>query len=376
MKKRNNNFFHDYKIGVAAGPGAGIGVNALPPIRNAMDNPLKTKTITLSCGKLTTGVTVKPWSGIFMLRNSSSPETYFQAAFRVQSPWTVSEISEKDKKKNDIILKEECYVFDFAPNRTLKLVSDYCKLDTEIDSSEEKKIDEFLKFLPILSYDGFDMHMVDANEVLEVSSAGTSSTLLAKKWMHDSLIFVDNLTLQRLLSDDKAIEVLMKIEGFRKIKEDIETIINKTSQIKDLKKKNIKSGLNSDDKKQLTDAEKEYKNKKDMIKKKLKQFASRIPIFMYLTDYRENHLEDVITKFDYRLFKKVTGLEISDFELLVNKGVFNKPLMNLAIKDFKAYEDSSLKYLGLTTHKFERYGLMDTVVSKKDIKSFFENKTQ
>ena len=220
------------------------------------------------------------------------------------------------------------------------------------------------------------MHMVDANEVLEVSSAGTSSTLLAKKWMHDSLIFVDNLTLQRLLSDDKAIEVLMKIEGFRKIKEDIETIINKTSQIKDLKKKNIKSGLNSDDKKQLTDAEKEYKNKKDMIKKKLKQFASRIPIFMYLTDYRENHLEDVITKFDSRLFKKVSGLEISDFELLVNKGVFNKPLMNLAIKDFKAYEDSSLKYLGLTTHKFERYGLMDTVVSKKDIKSFFENKTQ
>ena len=59
-----------------------------------------------------------------------------------------------------------------------------------------------------------------------------------------------------------------------------------------------------------------------------------------------------------------------------NKGVFNKPLMNLAIKDFKTYEDSSLQYLGLTTHKFERYGLMDTVVSKKDLNPFFENKTQ
>ena len=168
----------------------------------------------------------------------------------------------------------------------------------------------------------------------------------------------------------------MKIEGFRKIKEDIETIINKTSQIKALKKKNIKSSLSNDDRNQLTDAEKEYKNKKDMIKKKLKQFASRIPIFMYLTDYRENHLEDVITKLDSRLFKKVTGLETSDFELLVNKGVFNKPLMNLAIKDFKTYEDSSLQYLGLTTHKFERYGLMDTVINKKDFKVFFENKTQ
>ena len=68
-------------------------------------------------------------------------------------------------------------------------------------------------------------------------------------------------------------------------------------------------------------------------------------------------------------------------QLLQKKEKFNhnnhlKIRMNLAIKDFKVYEDSSLKYLGLTTHKFERYGLMDTVISKKDIKSFFENKTQ
>tara|TARA_R110001592_G_scaffold162565_1_gene395834 strand:- start:513 stop:1961 length:1449 start_codon:yes stop_codon:yes gene_type:complete len=377
LKSRQNTFYRDYQVIVAAGTKAGIGIKALPPVLLKMEpSPIDTKTITLTCRKLLTGVTVRPWTGIFMLRNTTSAQTYFQSAFRVQSPWTVSELSEKDNKTKDIILKEECYVFDFAPNRTLKLVSDYCKLNTEINTSEEKKIDEFLKFLPILSYDGFDMHMVDANEVLEVSSAGTSSTLLAKRWMHDSLIYVDNLTLQRLLGDDKAIEVLMKIEGFRKIKEDIETIINKTTQIKNLKKKKVKSNLNDDDKKELSDAEKEYKNKKDMIKKKLKQFASRIPIFMYLTDYRENHLEDVITKLDSRLFKKVTGLEISDFELLVNKGVFNKPLMNLAIKDFKTYEDSSLQYLGLTTHKFERYGLMDTVVSKKDLNPFFENKTQ
>ena len=73
MTKKNNTFYHDYDIVVAAGTSAGIGVEALPPVLNAMDNPLETKTITLSCGKLTTGVTVKPWAGIFMLRNSSSP---------------------------------------------------------------------------------------------------------------------------------------------------------------------------------------------------------------------------------------------------------------------------------------------------------------
>jgi hypothetical protein len=77
------------KVNVCAGMGAGIGVEALAPVLKGMGNPLETKTITLSCGKLTTGVTVKPWTGIFMLRNLSSPETYFQAAFRVQSPWEI-----------------------------------------------------------------------------------------------------------------------------------------------------------------------------------------------------------------------------------------------------------------------------------------------
>ena len=82
---------------MAAGNKAGMGVRALPPVLSAMDNPApnKCKTITLTCGKLLTGVTIKPWSGIFILRNTSSLETYFQAAFRVQSPWTI-----KDEEKS------------------------------------------------------------------------------------------------------------------------------------------------------------------------------------------------------------------------------------------------------------------------------------
>jgi hypothetical protein len=79
-----NNLYRDYKVIIAAGPEAGIGAKALPPVLESMVNPLTSKTITLTCGKLCTGVTVRPWTGIFMLRNSSTPETYFQAAFRVQ----------------------------------------------------------------------------------------------------------------------------------------------------------------------------------------------------------------------------------------------------------------------------------------------------
>jgi hypothetical protein len=116
LKQRQNKFYHNYTIIVAAGKEAGIGVEALEKVYEEMtDNPLESKTITLSCGKLTTGVSVKPWTGIFMLRNLSSPETYFQAAFRVQTPWVIKNPDSKSPNMEEI-LKEECYVFDFAPN--------------------------------------------------------------------------------------------------------------------------------------------------------------------------------------------------------------------------------------------------------------------
>ena len=116
LSKPNNKFYHDYNIVVCAGAGAGIGINALPPVKKAMEEPLESKSITLTCGKLTTGVTVKPWTGIFMLRNLTSPETYFQAAFRVQSPWTIKNPT-GDNPNEEEIIKKECYVFDFAPDR-------------------------------------------------------------------------------------------------------------------------------------------------------------------------------------------------------------------------------------------------------------------
>ncbi len=90
LEQKQNTFYHAYTVNLCAGPGAGIGVDALEPVLKSMGDPLSTKTITLSCGKLTTGVTVRPWTGIFMLRNLKSPETYFQAAFRVQSPWEIT----------------------------------------------------------------------------------------------------------------------------------------------------------------------------------------------------------------------------------------------------------------------------------------------
>lgn len=361
-----DNFFRDYKVIVCAGAKAGIGVAALEPVRNAMGDPLKTKTITLSCGKLTTGVTVKPWTGVFMLRNLKSPETYFQTAFRVQSPWTIT-----DENGNQEIMKQECYVFDFALDRALREISDYsCRLNVNEDNPE-KKVAEFINFLPVLAYDGSTMKQISAQDILDIALAGTSATLLARRWESALLVNVDNDTLSRLLKNQKALDALMKIEGFRSLNQDIETIINKSEKVK--KAKEGKEKLTPKEKKELSEEEKEYKSMRKQIQEKLIKFATRIPVFMYLTDYRERTLKDVITQLEPGLFKKVTGLDVPDFEMLCELGVFNASLMNDAIFKFKRYEDSSLSYTGIDKHEGKDVGGWDTVLKKEEYEQLFYN---
>ncbi len=370
LKKRNNQFYHDYKVIIAAGTEAGIGVKALEPVLNAMDEPLQSKTITLSCGKLTTGVSVKPWTGIFMLRNSSSPETYFQAAFRVQTPWVIKNPDNKSPNKEEI-LKEECYVFDFAPNRALKQIAEYaCNLNIN-ESNPEKNVEEFINFLPVLAYDGSSMKQIDAAGILDIAMSGTTATLLARRWESALLVNVDNNTLQRLMNNEEAMKALMNIEGFRNLNQDIETIINKSDKIKKAKKEGTEK-LSDKKKKELTDEEKEYKNLRKQIQEKLIKFATRVPIFMYLTDYRERSLKDIITKLEPKLFRKVTGLNVKDFELLVSLGVFNSALMNDAVYKFKRYEDASLEYTGINKHADDDIGLYDTTITRKEYLTFKE----
>jgi len=235
LAKRQNAFFHDYKVIVAAGASAGIGVKALPPVLDAIDDPLTTKTITLTCGKLTTGVTVRPWTGIFMLRNTTSTETYFQAAFRVQNPWTIKN-PDGVSPNEELILKKECYIFDFAPDRALRQIADYsCRLTNNEDNPEEK-VEEFIRFLPVLAYDGSSMKQIDAAGVLDMAMSGTTATLLARRWESVLLVNVDNATLKRLMANEYAMQALMNIEGFRNLNHDIETIVNKSEAVKKAKK--------------------------------------------------------------------------------------------------------------------------------------------
>lgn len=365
LKQKQNNFFSDYKIIVCAGTKAGIGLDALAPVLNAMGDPLKTKTITLSCGKLTTGVTVRPWAGVFMLRNLKSPETYFQTAFRVQSPWEI-----KDKHGNREIIKKECYVFDFALERALRQISDYsCRLKVD-DTSPEQKVSEFINFLPVLAFDGSSMNKIDAQDILDITYAGTSATLLAKRWQTALLVHVDNDTLKKLQSNQDALDALMNIEGFRSLNSEIQTIINRSEKVKKLKKEKG-DNLTKQEKKELTEDEKKAKSLRKQVQENLLKLAARIPAFMYLTDYREQTIKDVITQIEPELFKKVTGLSVKDFDVLCSIGLFDPEKMNQGIFGFRKYENSSLNYTGIDKHEGESIGGWDTVLRRKEYEALY-----
>lgn len=355
--------FKKYKIILAAGAKSKSGESLIEEIHKNMENPIETKTITLSCQKLTTGVTIRPWSGIFMLRSLKSPETYFQAAFRVQNSWTFKDdYNEVSKEEN---YKKECYIFDFDPNRALKQVVEYSQnLNTSNKVSTESKVKDFIKFLPILAYssDTNIMEEVDAVKILDYTITNITYNMLVRKWESAMLVNVDNDTLKRIVSNKQALDILSKLEDFRNLNKDISIIISKSEQIKKLKTKSTESELTKEEKKLLSNDKKDEQSKRREVQKKLIKFATRIPIFMYLTDYREETLKDVITELEPDFFEKVTGLTIKDFDFLVSLNIFNEKIMNDAIWSFRRYEDSSLKYAGILKNKSEKIGLFNTKI--------------
>ena len=363
LAEPQNAFWHDYSMVNVSAVGIGSGLGALPPVRRAIGSGYDTKTITLTVGKLTTGVTVPQWSSILMLRNLKAPETYFQAAFRVQSPWALKNPNGDDPKA-EAIMKPVCFVFDFAPTRALRQIAEYGAGLSPNSPNPETAVEELVKFLPVLAYDGSNMTQVDAGGILDIAMAGTSATLLARKWESAVLVNVDNDTLRKIFGSEAAMAAVMNIEGFRALGSSIfETVVNKSEAVKDTKKK-AGDDLTQKVKKELSDEEKDYKSKRKQIQEKLIKFATRIPAFMYLTDFRENTLQDVITKLEPDLFKAVTGLSVEDFNLLVSLGVFNSGHMNQAVFAFRRYEDASLSYTGIESHKgLRHYGLYDTVVA-------------
>ena len=356
----HNVFYRDYQVIVAAGAKAGVGEKAKPPVDRAIGKvPQDSKTITLSCGKLMTGVTVPAWTGIFMLRELKSPESYFQAAFRVQSPWAATMPNPVDGGQQQVIFKEHCYVLDFAPNRALTQIVDYAtRLRSEAASKQDKEaaVDEFMEFLPVLSFDGYGMKRLSASDVIDYLTSGVSASMLARRWNSPELITLDLAAMEKILDDPSLLASLEQIEMFRGITNDLTAMINTNKELG--KKKVAKEPLDKEEK----DKEKSAKKTREDLKKKLQRFVTRIPAFMYLTDFREKTIKDIITQIEPDLFVRVTGLTLHDFERLVDVGVFNDAKMNDAVWKFRTFEEPSLHYFAGPAA--ERVGGWDVTISR------------
>lgn len=258
------------------------------------------KTITISCGKLTTGVTVREWTGIMMLSGSSttSAQGYMQAIFRVQSPGYIN----GKQKKN-------CYVFDFAPDRTLKVIAEVHRVTHKSSQSDEKAklaLGEFINFCPIISVEGTAMRTYDVAEMMRQIKRISVETAINSGFDDDTIYIADagmNLT-------EVDAEVLRKLSDVvfpkKKGQKQNEVDINKTGMTDEQRK--LAKKAERKPKKDLTEEEKKalelYKQQKEEQKKLfnlLRAVSIRLPLLFYGADADITqiiHLKDFVTIVD------------------------------------------------------------------------------
>ena len=178
---------------------AGIGAAALPPVQEAMGNPLQIEIDHFVLRKAHDRC-YRPGPGrvfsCFGMRRVQRPISKRHSEF--SSPWTIRKSRRSCRRTEEPSSKKECYVFDFAPDRALRQIADYsCRLNVD-ESNPEKKVEEFISFLPVLAYDGSSMKQIDAGGILDIAMSGTSATLLARRWESALLVNVDNNTLAEI----------------------------------------------------------------------------------------------------------------------------------------------------------------------------------
>ncbi|TVQ77397.1 MAG: DEAD/DEAH box helicase, partial [Flavobacteriales bacterium] len=291
--------FGQFDIVNVAGDGDEEEANeeALKKVENAIgQNPHETYTITLSCGRLTTGVSVKAWTAVFMLSGShnTSASAYMQTIFRVQTPATINGK-----------VKEECFVFDFAPDRTLKVIAETAKVSAKAGKTtgEDRKImGEFLNFCPIIAFDGSRMTDYDVNGMLEqlkkvyierVVNNGFEDQHLYNR---DQLMQLDDVEveefngLKKVIGSTKAMPKSKDIEinkqGFTE--EEHEQI----EQAQKKKKKELSPKEN-----ELLDRYKEQKKMRDTAVSILRGISIRMPLLIYGADVKNEENELTIDNF-------------------------------------------------------------------------------
>jgi hypothetical protein len=185
-------------------------------------------------------------------------------------------------------------------------------------------------------------HGGDGSELLDFVATGTGATMLARRWQSAMLVNVDTDTLAKLEANADLVAALAQMESFRKL-DLARNLARSISADKDLKRAKREGRRPSPEENKAGRESKSFRKK---LREQLIKFATRVPVFMYLTDIREETLKDVITQLEPDLFERVTNLTVDDFEQLCDLGVFNAAAMNSAIFAFRRFEIASLSYAG------------------------------
>ncbi len=279
---RKHDVFGQFEIVNVAGDGdeEEPSSDALQRVKKAIGkDPDKTWTITLSCGKLTTGVSVKPWTAVLMLAGtySTSASNYLQTIFRVQTPANINGR-----------MKERCYVFDFAPDRTLKMVAEAGKLGIKPGEVQSRKnMGEFLNFCPVIAIDGSEMHEYDVDSMLQQLKKAYASKVVQSGFTDNRLYNDELLKLDDL--DIKLFEDLKKEIGKNKANDvDKDIVINnqgltdeEREQLDDIQKKKRKKEPLSEEEKERLEQLKKAKEERGKAIKILRAISIRIPMLIY-----------------------------------------------------------------------------------------------
>lgn len=291
---KTHTVFSHFEIVNVAGDGDEEEANqeALKKVENAIgENPHETYTITLSCGRLTTGVSVKAWTAVFMLSGSfnTSASGYMQTIFRVQTPAIINGR-----------IKEECFVFDFAPDRTLKVIAETAKISAKAGktSGEDRDIlGEFLNFCPIISYNGTRMKEYDVNAMLAQLKKVYIERVVRNGFddnnlYNDQLLKLDNVELKEFDGLKKIIGTTKAMPKTGDIDLNKQGFTNEEYEQQD-KEKHKKQTLTDEQKKIL---EERKKNKETAISI-LRGISIRMPLLIYGADVHNEEEEITIDNF-------------------------------------------------------------------------------
>jgi len=333
-------FFKKYRIVVAAGDNNKEGSDTLELVKdiiNRVDKGLEKGkefkgTITLSCGKLNTGVSIPEWTSVFFLSDIQSVQDYWQTAFRC-------------KTMNKVIKKEQCYIFDFNPQRALNMMYNYAIETTKNSGSTIDTIREFLECMRVLAYDGGTLEEKNIEDILKmIVQVGADSENSVKRFNSD---WIFTRSVEGV--NEEVLDILKSVVGSKK--NSLADIQIENSGTKKGKTHIVFKGSKTGEKFEVDTF-------RDDFQDSLRTITSRIPTFLFISKNSEKNVLDILNTREPELFKDVVGIEVGEFEKLVNSGMINLFRLTKAIESFHIKEMLE-----------DKCGLIEQLKKKKELLS-------